>query len=124
MVRSKIEAFYEAKGVEKAIIQIEVDSFNVGKDGITFNVIDYVLEVSEENEIIKKPILMYTVFKDNSKVNDISLFLKQEKDYSEMSEIDAFWSKIKDELFYLVTNKVYENGMTDYRLLPGDWELI
>lgn len=124
MLRSKIEAFYEAKGVQKAIIEIEVDSFMVGKDGLTFNVIDYAVETSEEGEQIRKPINLYTVFKDNSNVDIISDLLREAKDYSGMTETQALWAKIKDELFYLVTTKTYDNGMTDYRLLPGDWELI
>lgn len=125
MIQSKIEAFYEAKGVKKAIIQIEVDSFVQNRqDGITFNVIDYAVTKDDEGNDVKEPINMYTVFKTNEQVDNISNHLKLSKDYDSLTETHAFWEKIKDELFYYVTQKTYDNGMTDYRLYPEDWELI
>lgn len=124
MIKSKIEAFYEAKGVKKAIIQIEIDSFVPNKQGITFNVLDYAISQDEEGNQVKENISMYTVFKTNEQVDRISDYLKESKNYDSFTETEAFWEKIKDELFYYITQKTYENGMTDYRLYPEDWELI
>lgn len=118
MIKTKIKAFCDRRSTQKAIIQIEVESFSSNHQGTSYVVNDYILNDDGSKQFIGAK----TVFYDADKLNYVSDLLEQNNDYSGLSRNEAEWQKVIDGLLLDTQTNLFEDGETIYRLTPADWE--
>jgi len=119
MIQSIIPTYYQLRGSEKAIVQIEISSFVQTDVGVTYTVTDYAL-ISEG---VKQMIHEKTVSKTNAEINDLNVMLESMFDYTGLSKTEAEWKKIQQALLLDTQTNLYPNGTTIHKILPSDWEL-
>ncbi|MRX40577.1 hypothetical protein GJU43_14910 [Flavobacterium sp. LC2016-23] len=123
MIKSIVPAFCDLRGSRKAIIQIEIDSFESTPAGTNYVVKDYAISYDEEGNLTKQLINTKSVFYSAEKINQLNVFLESIYEYTGMSKIDRDWTKVKQGLLIDTQTNLYEDGLTIYRLTPNNWEL-
>lgn len=123
MIISTIPAFCDLRGSKKAIIQIEIGSYESTIQGTTYVVNDYTVTYDEEGNVIKQPINTKSVFYSAAKINQLNKYLEDNNDYSGMTKIERDWTKIKQGLLIDTQTNLYDDGLTIYRLSPNEWVL-
>lgn len=123
MIRSNITAYCDLRGSKKAIIQIEIGSYESTPVGTTYVVNDYTLTDDGQGNIIKQCINTKSVFYSAEKINTLNEFLEGNYEYAGMSKIERDWTKVKQGLLIETQTNLYDDGLTIYRLNPNDWEL-
>lgn len=123
MIQSNITAYCDLRGSKKAIIQIEIASYESTTLGTTYVVNDYALNDDGQGNFIKQLINTKTVFYSAEKINELNEFLEGTYNYEGMLKIERDWTKIKQGLLIDTQTNLYDDGLTIYRLNPIDWEL-
>lgn len=123
MIKSTIPAYCDLRASKKAIIQIEIESYESTPLGTNYVVKDYTLTDDGNSNQVKQLINTKTVFYSAEKINNLNLYLESEHDYSGMSKIERDWTKVTQGLLLETQTNTYDDGLTIYRLNPNDWEL-
>ncbi|WP_035647309.1 hypothetical protein [Flavobacterium sp. ASV13] len=123
MIKSNLPAYCDLRGSKKAIIQIEIDSFESTPAGTNYVVKDYALSDDGNGNQIKQLINTKTVFYSAEKINDLNQILESTHDYSGMTKIERDWTKVKQGLLMDTQTNLYDDDLTIYRLNPNNWEL-
>lgn len=114
MIQSKKQLIYDARNGEKqAVIQVEIDSWNVTKEVTTYSVIDYAL-INDQKVMISQKQVNY----DNATINQISHYLESTNDFSGLTKLERDWKKVTLALLIETQSKPL------YGSLGIDWELI
>ncbi|MEO8534255.1 MAG: hypothetical protein ABI441_10905 [Flavobacterium sp.] len=123
MIKSKIPAFCDLRSSRKAIIQIEIDSYESSPEGTRYLVNDYAINDDGEGNFTKQLINTKSVFYTAEKINQLNEFLETSYEYSGMSKIERDWTKVKQGLLIETQTNLYDDGLTVFRLNPNQWEL-
>lgn len=123
MIKSTIPAYCDLRGSKKAIIQIEIDSYESTPLGTNYVVKDYSISDDGNGNQIKQLINTKTVFYSAEKINALNQFLEDVNDYSGMTKIERDWTKVKQGLLFDTQTNLYDDDLTIYRLNPNNWEL-
>lgn len=108
MIKSIVELIYDARNKEKqAIIQIEIDSWRVNHDTVTYTVNDYAIGQNEAKQLINSKEVTYTV----DQINQMDVLVISAMNLTGLPKMEVEWLKIKKALL-LVTQQSPVYGST------------
>lgn len=123
MIKTTIPVKTTRRGVEKAIVQLEIVSYKGTLEGNFYTVHDYAISIDDEGNSIKKFLEEKTVFYPADKINQLNEYLENQNDYSALTKMERDWTKIKQGLLIDTQTNLYDDGKTIYEIQPSNWEL-
>ena len=117
MIQSNISLLYDARNGQRwGIIEIEIATWITTKEGISYDVIDYVI-----NENVREFVASKTVFRSWDQLNSLNDYLLVNNNYDGLNLKEQEFKKVQHALLIETqTNPVYGSVAANWILTPEE----